>query len=91
MNEAETCRTLVRPRLEAGGWEANGERHYREQIAITDGRVLVASGKPKRLERKVPDFLLYFTRDVLLGVVEAKPADYGRKHERRRIPHSEPC
>jgi type I restriction enzyme R subunit len=81
VNEAETCRTLVRPNLEAAGWEANGERHYREQIAVTAGRVFVAAGKPKRLERKVPDFLLYFTRDVMLGVVEAKhagrPADDG--------------
>jgi type I restriction enzyme, R subunit len=72
MNEAETCRTMVRPKLEAAGWEANGERHYREQIHITAGRILVAGGKPKRLKTKIPDFLLYFTRDVLLAVVEAK-------------------
>jgi type I restriction enzyme R subunit len=72
MNEAETCRTMVRPRLEAAGWEANGERHYKEQIGITAGRIVVAGGKPKRQKKKIPDFLLYFSRDVLLGVVEAK-------------------
>src|SRR3954469_21382678 len=72
VNEAETCRTLVRPKLEAAGWEANGERHYKEQIGITDGRIVVTGGKPRRLKKRVPDFLLYFTRDVLLGVVEAK-------------------
>jgi type I restriction enzyme R subunit len=72
MNEAETCRTTVRPKLEAAGWEANGERHYREQVGITAGRIVVTGGQPKRLKRKVPDFLLYFTRDVLLAVVEAK-------------------
>src|ERR1700752_4747840 len=72
MNEAETCRTLVRPKLESAGWEANGERHYREQIGITAGRIVVIAGKPKRLKKKIPDFLRYFTRDVLLGVVEAK-------------------
>ncbi len=72
MNEAETCRTLVRPMLEAAGWEANGERHYREQLGITAGRIVVAGGKANRLKRKIPDFLLYFTRDVMLGVVEAK-------------------
>jgi type I restriction enzyme, R subunit len=72
MNEAETCRTMVRPKLEAAGWLANGERHYREQLHITAGRVVLAGGKPKRQKRKIPDFLLYFTRDVPLAVVEAK-------------------
>jgi type I restriction enzyme, R subunit len=76
MNEAETCRTLVRPKLEAAGWLANGERHYREQVAITAGRVVLASGKAKRLKRKVPDFLLLFTRDYPLAVVEAKSKDW---------------
>src|SRR4051812_45680628 len=72
MNEAETCRTLVRPKLEGAGWEANGKHHFREQIAVTAGRVDATGGKPRRLTRKVPDFLLYFTRDVPLAVVEAK-------------------
>jgi type I restriction enzyme, R subunit len=72
VNEAETCRTKVRPKLEAAGWEANGERHFREQIPITAGRILLAAGKPKRQKKKVPDFLLCFTRDVPLAVVEAK-------------------
>jgi type I restriction enzyme R subunit len=70
--EAETCRTMVRPQLEAAGWLANGERHYREQIRITDGRIVLNSGKPARLKKKIPDFLLHFTRDVRLAVVEAK-------------------
>jgi type I restriction enzyme, R subunit len=64
MNEAETCRTMVRPKLEAAGWLANGERHYREQLHITAGRVVLAGGKPKRQKHKIPDFLLYFTRDL---------------------------
>jgi type I restriction enzyme R subunit len=75
MNEAETCRTLVRPKLEAAGWLASGERHFEEQIAITAGRVVVAGGRAKRQKKKVPDFLLYFTRDNLLAVVEAKTKD----------------
>ena len=72
MNEAETCRTMVRPRLEAAGWLANGERFYREQMNVTNGRIVLAGGKPKRQKKKIPDFLLHFTRDVRLAVVEAK-------------------
>jgi len=75
MNEAETCRTMVRPKLEAAGWGATGERHYEEQIAITAGRVILLSGQPKRLKKKIPDFLLFFSRDILLAVVEAKSKD----------------
>ncbi len=71
MNEADTCRTLVRPKLESAGW--NGDRHfYSEQTAFTDGRIVAPAGKPRRLKRKFSDFLLRYTRDVTLAVVEAK-------------------
>ncbi len=63
---------MVRPKLEAAGWLANGERHYREQLHITAGRVVLAGGTAKRRQTKIPDYLLYFRRDVPLGVVEAK-------------------
>jgi type I restriction enzyme, R subunit len=71
MNEADTCRTLVRPKLEAAGWD--GDKHfYSEQTAFTDGRIIVPGGRPKRLKKKFSDFLLRYTRDITLGVVEAK-------------------
>jgi type I restriction enzyme R subunit len=71
MNEADTCRTLVRPKLEEAGWD--GDRHfYSEQTPFTDGRIIVPAGKPRRLKKKFSDFLLRFTRDITLAVVEAK-------------------
>ena len=72
MNEAETCRKLVRPRLEAAGWDAARQHFYAEQVGFTDGRIVTPGGKPIRLKKKVADFLLRYTRDVTLGVVEAK-------------------
>ncbi|MCI0702282.1 MAG: DEAD/DEAH box helicase family protein [Planctomycetia bacterium] len=63
---------MVRPKLETAGWLANGERHYREQLHVTAGRVVLAGCTAKRLKQKIPDYLLYFTRDVPLAVVEAK-------------------
>jgi type I restriction enzyme R subunit len=71
MNEADTCRTLVRPKLEASGWDGN-KHFYSEQTPFTDGRIIVPGGKPRRLKKKFSDFLLRYTRDVTLGVVEAK-------------------
>jgi type I restriction enzyme R subunit len=70
MNEADTCRILVRPKLEAAGWD--GDKHsYSEQTPFTDGRIIVPGGRPKRLKKKFSDFLLRYTRDITLAVVEA--------------------
>ncbi|MBI1913702.1 MAG: DEAD/DEAH box helicase family protein, partial [Planctomycetes bacterium] len=71
MNEADTCRKLVRPRLEAAGWDTL-PRSYSEQTPFTDGRILASVGKPRRLKKKFSDFLLRYTRDITLTVVEAK-------------------
>src|SRR5436309_4435796 len=71
MNEADTCRTLVRPKLEVAGWDGN-KHFYSEQTPFTDGRIIVPGGKPRRLKKKFSDFLLRYTRDLTLGVVEAK-------------------
>lgn len=71
MNEADTCRTLVRPKLEAAGWD--GDKHfYSEQTPFTDGRIIVPAGKPRRLKKKYSDSLLRYSRDLTLAVVEAK-------------------
>lgn len=71
MNEADTCRMLVRPKLEAAGWDGN-KHFYSEQTAFADGRIIVPAGKPRRLKKKFFDFLLRYTRDITLAVVEAK-------------------
>jgi type I restriction enzyme R subunit len=72
MNEADACRTLVRLKLEAAGWD--GDQHsYSEQTPFTDGRIIVPGGLPKRLRKKFSDFLLRYTRDITLAVVDATP------------------
>ncbi len=72
MNEAETCRQLVRPKLEAAGWDTR-PRLYSEQTYFTDGRIVAPiAARPRRRKRKFADFLLRYTRDVPLAVVEAK-------------------
>src|SRR5437667_10426975 len=71
MNEADTCRTLVRPQLEAAEWDGN-QHLYSEQTPFTDGRIIVPGGKPRRLKKKYSDFLLRYSRDITLRVVEAK-------------------
>lgn len=71
MNEADTCRKQVLPRLQAAGWEI--EPHsIAEQRTITDGRIVpLGRGFIRKAPKRV-DYLLRYTRDFPLAVVEAK-------------------
>jgi type I restriction enzyme R subunit len=71
MIAADTCRELVRPKLESSGWDGN-QHFYSEQTSFTDGRIIATAGKPPRLNKKSPDFLLRSTRDITRAVVEVK-------------------
>jgi type I restriction enzyme R subunit len=95
VSEADTCRKLVVPRLLAVGWDTN-PHSIAEQRTITDGRIVpVGKGFVRKPPKRV-DFLLRYTRDFPLAVVEAKAnykaaADgvqqaktYAEMHERTR-------
>jgi type I restriction enzyme R subunit len=74
MNEADTCRKLIVPKLQAAGWET--EPHsIAEQRTVTDGRIVPAGKGFIRRPPKRVDYLLRYTRDFPLAVIEAK-ADY---------------
>jgi len=71
MNEADTCRNEVVPRLLAAGWD-DDPHSIAEQRTITDGRIVPAG---RGFVRKPPyrvDYLLRYRRDFPLAVVEAK-------------------
>jgi type I restriction enzyme R subunit len=70
-NGADTCRKLVVPRLQAAGWDT--EPHsIAEQRTITDGRIVpVGKGFVRKPPKRV-DYLLRYTRDFPLAVIEAK-------------------
>lgn len=71
MNEADTCRTYVLPKLQASGWEQ--EPHsIAEQRVFTDGRIIVTGSKVHRDEKKRADYVLRYTLDFPIAVVEAK-------------------
>lgn len=71
MNEADTCRKYVVPKLQAAGWE-NEPHSITEQRSFTDGRIIVVGSKARRQKQKRTDYLLRFTRDFPIAVVEAK-------------------
>jgi type I restriction enzyme R subunit len=74
-NEVDTCRTFVVPKLQAAGWDAD-PHSIAEPRTFTDGRIFpLKDGRGKRGRPKRADYLLRYTRDFTLAVVEAK-ADY---------------
>jgi len=72
LNEADTCRVYVTPGLRDSGWETL-PHSITEQYNFTDGRVEFTGNRTRRGEQKRADYLLRYTRDYPLAVVEAKP------------------
>ncbi len=72
MNEADTCRKFVVPKLQAAGWD-NDPHHISEQVTFTDGRIVVTGSSARRRPGKRADYLLRYRADLPLAVVEAKP------------------
>ena len=70
-NEADTCRKFVVPKLQSAGWDSD-PHSIAEQRTITDGRIIpVGKGFVRKPPKRV-DYLLRYTRDFPLAVVEAK-------------------
>lgn len=73
ITEADTCRKYVLPKLIQSGWDS--EPHsFTERKTFTDGRIVLVGEKVRRRPQKRADYLLRYTRDFLIGVVEAKAA-----------------
>src|SRR6476660_6256077 len=71
LNEADTCRTYVLPKLYSAGWE---DTQISEQKSFTDGRIVVIGNRAIRRQQKRADYLLRYRRDFPIAVVEAKAA-----------------
>ena len=71
MNEADTCRKYVVPKLQAAGWDESPHA-INEQRTFTDGRVVFVGGRARRGRQKRADYLLRYRADFPIAVVEAK-------------------
>jgi len=69
LNEADTCRTYVLPKLYGAGWE---DTQISEQKSFTDGRIVLVGNRAIRRPQKRADYLLRYRRDFPIAVVEAK-------------------
>jgi type I restriction enzyme R subunit len=73
ITEADTCRKYVLPKLIEAGWD-NDPHSFTEQKTFTDGRIIVTGQRIKRQKQKRADYLLRYTRDFMIAVIEAKAA-----------------
>ncbi|TAK09774.1 DEAD/DEAH box helicase [bacterium] len=71
ITEADTCRKYVLPKLYAAGWN---DDQISEQKTFTDGRIVPVGERARRRYPKRADYLLRYTRDLTIAVVEAKAA-----------------
>ncbi len=71
ITEADTCRKYVLPKLYTSGWS---DEQISEQKSFTDGRIVPVGETGRRQYPKRADYLLRYTRDLTIGVVEAKAA-----------------
>ncbi len=72
--EADTCRTKITPALLGAGW-GDAPHLIAEQHYFTDGRIIIVGRSAKRRQGKRADYVLRYTRDLPLAVVEAKAED----------------
>ncbi len=73
MTEADTCRKFVVPLLQQAGWDTD-PHSIAEQRYFTAGRIVAHGATAQRRPGKRADYLLRYTRDLPLAVVEAKAA-----------------
>lgn len=71
LSERDICTKYITPAIEQSGW--NRLTQVREEVNITKGRVIVTTGsKPKRAERRVADYILYYKPNIPIAIIEAK-------------------
>ncbi|KAF5053288.1 Type III restriction enzyme, res subunit [anaerobic digester metagenome] len=68
-SEADTCRKEVLPKLYQSNWT---DDLILEQRTFTDGKIIVIGRKAKRKKAKRFDYLLRYSRNMPIAIVEAK-------------------
>ena len=68
-SEADTCRKDVLPKIYASNWV---DDQILEQRTFTDGKIVILGRKAKRKKAKRFDYLLRYTQNFPIAIIEAK-------------------
>jgi hypothetical protein len=63
MNEADTCREYVLPKIQQAGWEQS-PYSITEKRTFTDGRIIPIGNRIERGKQKRADYILQYRRDL---------------------------
>lgn len=84
LSERDICTKYITPAILDSGWEQN---RFREEVPLTDGRVIVRGNLAYRLKNpevkggpKRADYVLYGPGQIPIAIVEAKRAIYEVGH-----------
>lgn len=70
LSEQEIRSRFISPALTQAGWDLHTQ--IREELHLTDGRILVRGESHARGERKRADYVLYHKPNIPIAIVEAK-------------------
>lgn len=73
-NETETRSRFITPSIVAAGWDIHTQ--VREELKITDGRIIVRGSVHTREAPKRADYVLFYKPNIPIAIVEAKDASH---------------
>lgn len=70
LSERDICTKFITPTLSQAGWDH--QHQVREEVRVTNGRVLVKGTSVSRAKPRRADYILYYKPNIPLAVIEAK-------------------
>ncbi|MGM0771897.1 MAG: EcoAI/FtnUII family type I restriction enzme subunit R, partial [Halobacteriota archaeon] len=70
LTERDICTKFITPAIDKAGW--NLHTQVREEVPLTNGRIIVSGQKVSRGKNKRADYILYHKPNIPIAVVEAK-------------------
>lgn len=70
LSERDICTKYITPSLELSGWDKHTQ--LREEVYLTEGRIIVRGQLTTRGKRKWADYVLYHKPNIPIAVIEAK-------------------
>jgi type I restriction enzyme R subunit len=70
LSERDICTKFITPALSQSGWDIH--HHVREEVNVTNGRVLVKGNSVSRAKPRRADYILYYKPNLPIAVIEAK-------------------
>jgi type I restriction enzyme R subunit len=70
LSEADIRTKFITPAITQAGWDLQSQ--IREEVPLTNGKILVRGQSHRRGDRKFADYILYYKPNIPIAVIEAK-------------------